>query len=148
VTGGQGAVEPILLRPQRFRHRYSAERLSLGIRRLSLVKAVVEREAGAPAVGENDRFVVLRENARAGFFGPIRSSDVDSRAFHLAIVLRLTPYRLARATFFSSLSWIARRTLGVVVAQECVCGCAARPRFRATRTFSESPLNTIIRQKP
>ena len=38
----------------------------MGIRRLKSVKAVVEREAGAPAVGENDRFVVLRENARAG----------------------------------------------------------------------------------
>src|SRR5208337_5294429 len=47
------------------------------------------------------------------FFGPIRSSDVDSRAFHLAIVLRLTPYRSARTVFFSSLAWIARRTLGV-----------------------------------
>src|SRR5271165_478308 len=67
-----------------------------------------------------------------GFVGPIRASDVDSRAFHLAIVLRLTPYRLARAMFFSSLSWIARRTLGVVVARECVCGCAARSCFRAT----------------
>ena len=32
------------------------------------VKAVVEREAGAPAVDENDRFVVLRENVRAGIF--------------------------------------------------------------------------------
>src|SRR5271166_1913436 len=67
-----------------------------------------------------------------GFVGPIRASDVDSRAFHLAIVLRLTPYRLARAMFFSSLSWIARLTLGVIVARECVCGCAARSCFRAT----------------
>ena len=36
VRGGQVAVGPILLRPRRLRHRYSAERLSFGIRRLSL----------------------------------------------------------------------------------------------------------------
>src|SRR5271157_2747862 len=79
------------------------------------------------------------------FFGPIRSSDVDSRAFHLAIVLRLTPYCLARTVFFSSLAWIARRSLGVVVAQECVRICArwllgARwLRFGATRISLELP---------
>ena len=61
--------------------------------------AVIEREAGAPAVGENDRFVLEREKLERGFFGPIRSSDVNSRAFHLAIVLRLTPCRLARTMF-------------------------------------------------
>src|SRR5271167_4182952 len=54
-------------------------------------------------------------NFERGFFGPIRTSDENLRAFHLAIVLRSTPYRLARTVFFSSLAWIASRTLGVVV---------------------------------
>ena len=58
VDGGLEAVEPILLRPRRFRHGSGAER-ELGHRISQLVKAVVEQEAGAPAVGEDDRFVVL-----------------------------------------------------------------------------------------
>src|SRR5271165_3704505 len=68
-----------------------------------------------------------------GFFGPMRSSDGDLRGFHLAIVLRLTPYRLAKTVFFSSLAWIARRILGVVVADPCVRPGGARPRSRPTR---------------
>src|SRR5208337_3848880 len=56
-------------------------------------------------------------NFERGFFGRIRTPDENLRAFHLAIVLRSTPYRLARTVFFSSLAWIASRTLGVVVAE-------------------------------
>ena len=51
-------------------------------------------------------------NFGRGFFGPIRTSDENLRAFHLAIVLRSTPYRLARTVFFSSLAWIASQRLG------------------------------------
>jgi hypothetical protein len=68
-----------------------------------------------------------------GFFGPMRASESKSRHLHLAIVLGLTPYRSARTMSFSSLAWIARRILGVVVAQVWVPLLAARPRFRATR---------------
>jgi hypothetical protein len=47
-----------------------------------------------------------------GFFGPMRASESKSRDFHLATVLRLTPYRSARTMSFSSLAWIARRIFG------------------------------------
>src|SRR5271165_6742530 len=67
-------------------------------------------------------------NFERGFFGRLRTSDENLRAFHLAIVLRLTPYRLARAVFFSSLAWIASRTLGVVFAEPCVRLGGSRPR--------------------
>src|SRR5208337_313826 len=79
-------------------------------------------------------------NFERGFFGPIRTSDENLRAFHLAIVLRLTPYRLARTVFFSSLAWIASRTLGVVFAEPCVRLGGSRPRSRSrSRPTSVSP---------
>jgi hypothetical protein len=65
-------------------------------------KRVIEREAGAPAIGENDHFVVEGERTRISwtyphvFLGRIRMSDENVRPFHLATVLRSTPYRLAR----------------------------------------------------
>jgi len=76
-----------------------------------------------------------RVSFERGIFGPIRMSDENLRAFHLAIVLRSTPYRLARTVFFSLLAWIASRTLGVVVAEPCVRLASSWPcsRSRPTR---------------
>jgi hypothetical protein len=88
VRGGLRLVLPILLSPCRSRHRYSAERLSCGIRRLSLTSES-SSEAGAPAIGENDTSS-LRVRER-GFFGRFCRSDENGRPFHLSTVLRLTP---------------------------------------------------------
>src|SRR6516162_7542879 len=82
-----------------------------------------------------------------GFFGPIRASEAKSRHLHLAIVLRLTPYRSARTMSFSSLAWIARRILGVVVVQVWVRLRAARPPFCATRGSLQSPCDISMRQQ-
>jgi hypothetical protein len=48
---------------------------------------VVEREAGAPPEGEDITSSSRVRSVERGFFGPIRSSDTNFRAFHLAIVL-------------------------------------------------------------
>ena len=75
-----------------------------------------------------------------GFFGPIRSSEVDSRPFHLATVLRSKPCRPARTVFVSSLAWIARRTFGVVLAEPCARLGGSRPRSRVNRVSPETSL--------
>jgi|SRR5271165_860170 len=46
------------------------------------------------------RLIMPAKVTEEGFFGPIRPSEVDSRVFHLAIVLRLTAYCLARTVVF------------------------------------------------
>jgi len=84
---------------------------------------------------------MLRAHAAVDAVEPglqIGVDDVDHRhelfGHHLAIVLRSTPYRLARTVFFSSLAWIASRTLGVVVAEPCVRLASSRPRSRSRPT--------------
>ena len=89
----------------------------LGHQMSESVKAVVEREAGAPAVGENDRFVVLSENARAGFLGPIRASDVELAGLPLGDRLATDAIPLGERSVFllaqldlSTDPWRRRRT--------------------------------------
>jgi hypothetical protein len=49
--------------------------------------------------------------------GPLRASDVVGRLRHLAMVLRLSPSRAARALFVSELSCISRRSAALVRAE-------------------------------
>jgi hypothetical protein len=77
---------------------------------------VVQREAGEPPVGENDRLVFIVRRLARGFFGA--HSVIGRRVARLpfGIVLRLTPCRSARTMFVFSLVRIARRMLGCPVA--------------------------------
>jgi len=52
----------------------------------------------------------MQRRARPGLLRPVRRSEIDFRAFHLATVFGLTPNRLASALRLSRLCCIARRT--------------------------------------
>ena len=69
----------------------------MGDRCLQGVEAIVERQERVAPEGDDDGLVCGGEHRGAGSVGPVRRSWTELRFLHLAIVLGLTPYRLARA---------------------------------------------------
>ena len=61
------------------------------------IEAIVERQHSMPLEGTDDGLFLCRQDCRSGLLGPVRRSETDFRAFHLAMVFGLTPWRLARA---------------------------------------------------
>ncbi len=63
MSGEHMAVRSILLKPMALPTSIKRRPGQVGIKAIESHMRVIEREAGAPAVGENDRFAVQRESA-------------------------------------------------------------------------------------
>jgi len=63
-------------------------------RGLPRVEAIVERQQRVPSEGDDDRFLLDRQDGRLDV-GPVGRSPTAVRFFRLATVLGLMPWRLA-----------------------------------------------------
>src|SRR3954464_6142630 len=81
----------------------------------------------------------IESTVERGSLGPVRSSWIEGRFFHLAAVFGLIPWRLASTLKLSWLCWIARRTAAVVRALPCRTWPIAHPSSPTRRVHHQSP---------